>query len=100
MCLKENSGFIILRENVPEEMMGPIKRSQRDGAVNSYGAESNNAPSRNLNSVRWQSLVFTNVTGPRSQRMTNSVGCGVKNFNRSGAAGLRQSTLLQKENPN
>lgn len=80
--------------------MGPIKRRQRDRAVNSYGADSNNALSRNPNSVRWQSPVFTNNTGPLSPRMTNSAGCGVKNFNTSGAAGLRKSTLLQKENPN
>lgn len=80
--------------------MGPIKRSQRDRAANSYGADSNNALSKNPNSVRWQSPVFANNTGPLSPRMTNSAGCGVKNFNTSGAAGLRKSTLLQKENPN
>lgn len=80
--------------------MGPIKRRQRDRAVNLYRADSNNALSRNPNSVRWQSPVFTNNTGPLSPRMTNSAGCGVKNFNTSGAAGLRKSTLLQKENPN
>lgn len=73
--------------------MGPIK-SQRDRAVNSYGADSNNALSRNPNSVRWQIPVFTNNTGPLSPENDKLDGLWCEEFQYERRGGTEEIHII------